>query len=146
MLRTALCIASALAALAPPTVAGQETRAARPTIRAKTILGAAVNVSGGNSVGTVQDIVLTDEGVVDYLIVEKDGKLVTLPWEAAKFDYAKRQATVDITQEQYQKIPTYSAERYPDFYAPAYRSEAYKSYGLKPGLERRLERRLDRRR
>jgi hypothetical protein len=145
MLRTALCTVSALAFLASAPAAGQEARAGKSTIRAKSILGATINISGVTSVGTVEDIVLTDEGVVEYLIVGKDGKLVTLPWEAAKFDYEKRQATVAVTREQYQRIPTYTAERYPDFYAPAYRGEVYKYYGLKPGQQRRLDRRLDRR-
>jgi hypothetical protein len=143
MLRTALCTVSAVALLAA-TAAGQESRPAKSTVRAKSILGATVNISGGASAGTVEDIVFTEEGVIDYLIVAKDGRLVTLPWEAARFDYGKRAATVEITQEQYRKVPTYTAERYPDFYAPAYRTEVYKYYGLRPG-PRRLERRLDRR-
>jgi hypothetical protein len=139
MLRTALCTA-ALALLAAATAA-QEARPAKSTIRAKSILGATVNITGDASVGTVEDIVFTDEGVVDYLIVGKGGKLVTLPWDAAKFDYEKRQATVNVTRERYQRIPTYTAERYPDFYAPAYRGQVYKYYGLTPGQQRRLDRR-----
>jgi hypothetical protein len=78
--------------------AAQEAWPAKSTIRAKSILGATVNITGDASVGTVEDIVFTDEGVVDYLVVGKDGKLVTLPWDAAKFDYEERQATVGVTR------------------------------------------------
>jgi sporulation protein YlmC with PRC-barrel domain len=113
--------------------------------RAKMLMGAKVYISGGTAVGTVQDIILTDEGVVDYLIVSEDGKLVTVPWEAARFDTAKRTATIEITRERFRKIPTYTVERYPDYYAPAYRTEVYGYYGLKPGPIRRLERRIERR-
>ena len=95
--------------------------------------------------GTVEDIVLSDEGVVDYLIVSNDGKLVTVPWDAAKFDFGKRMATVNIAPERFQQIPTYTTTNYPNFYAPAYRTEVYKAYGLTPGQQRRLERRQERR-
>jgi len=110
-------------------------------VRAKQVLGTRVNIRGGTAVGTVDDIVLSDEGVVEYLIVAHEGKMVTVPWEAAKFDYEKRAATVNITQEQYRTIPTYTTERYPNFYTPTYRTEVYRYYGLTPGQGRRLERR-----
>jgi hypothetical protein len=114
------------------------------TVRAKSILGASVTLKGGTTAGTVEDIVLSNEGVVDYLVVSKGGKLVTVPWDAVRFDYAKRMATVNITPERYQQIPTYTTTTYPNFYAPTYRTEVYKAYGLTPGQQRRLERRLGR--
>jgi len=154
MLRTSLCAASAFALIAvggltaaaqPPARPGVAERTADTrtgtAVRAKQILGTRVSIRGGTAVGTVDDIVLSNEGVVDYLIVAHEGKLVTVPWDATKFDYEKRAATVDITQEQYRTIPTYTTERYPNFYAPAYRTEVYRYYGLTPGQGRRLERR-----
>src|SRR5262245_48230678 len=125
---------------------GQETRPREGgTVRAKSILGAKVHVKGDTSVGTVEDIVLSTEGVVDYLIVSQDGKLTTVPWDVAKFDYEKRTAVISIPIETYRKIPTYTTERYPNFYAPTYREQVYKYYGVTPGAIRRLERRIDRR-
>src|SRR5947209_6660335 len=57
------------------------------TLRAKQILGAQVSLQGGNAgVGTVEDIVLNGDGVIDFLIVAEGGKLVTVPWEAARFN------------------------------------------------------------
>jgi sporulation protein YlmC with PRC-barrel domain len=114
-------------------------------LHAKTILGAQVSVQGGTNVGTVQDIVLNDDGVVEYLIVSEGGKLVTVPWEAAKFGNDRRTININITQEKFRQIPTYTVERYPDFYTPAYRVQVYRYYGLTPGRERRLERREERR-
>lgn len=153
MSRIALPIASALAltvALAASAPAEEKappgtTASSATTVRAKSILGAKVALKGGTSAGTIEDIVLSNEGVVDYLVVSTRGKLVTVPWEAARFDYGKRMATVDITEEQYQRIPTYSSEAYPNYYTPEYRNQVYKYYGLTPGRERRLERRIERR-
>jgi len=151
MVRTVLHAASSLALLVAfsPLLTAQE-RPVRPgtgkVVRApRSILGARVDVQGGTRVGVVEDVVLSEEGVVDYLIVSQGGKMVTVPWDIAKFDYEKRVVTVPVTQEVYQKVPTYTTERYPNFYTPEYRTEVYKYYGVKPGAARRLDRRLDRR-
>jgi hypothetical protein len=114
-------------------------------LRAKSILGAKVQIQGDTGVGTIEDFVLNEDGVMEYFIVSDNGKLVTVPWDAAKFNFEKRTAVINITQEQYRVIPTYTADRYPEFYTPVYRTQVYKYYGLTPGPVRRLERRLDRR-
>jgi len=110
--------------------------------RAKQILGAQVQVQGDASVGTVDDMVLDDHGNVDYLIVARaDGKLVTVPWDATMFNVEKRMATVQITQEKFQQVPTYTTQQYPAYATPAYRNQVYQYYGLTPGQSRRLVRR-----
>ncbi|MDB5386386.1 MAG: PRC-barrel domain protein [Planctomycetaceae bacterium] len=110
--------------------------------RAKQILGSKVNIQGNMSVGTVDDIVLDEHGNVDYLIVANaDQKLVTVPWDAAAFNVDERIATVQITPDRFQQIPTYTARQYPVFSTPGYRVQVYKNYGLTPGQERRAIRR-----
>lgn len=110
--------------------------------RAKQVLGSQVHIEGNTSVGTVDDLVFDDNGTVEYLIVSNQGKLVTVPWDATKFNFEKRVATVQITPDKYQQIPTYTTEQYPVFSTPAYRTQTYKYYGLTPGQARRLNRRL----
>lgn len=112
------------------------------TIRAKQILGAKVNIQGDMSVGTVDDIVLDDHGNVDYLIAaNSEGELVTVPWDAVRFNVDKRLAVVHIAPEQFQQVPTYTAQQYPAFATPAYRTQVYRAYGLTPGQQRRAARR-----
>src|SRR2546421_10530010 len=113
------------------------------SVRAKSVLGAKVTLQGGAGVGTVEDIVMSDEGVIDYLIVSEGGKLVTVPWDAVKFSFEKQSAVINlnIPAEQYQKIPTYGPTQYPDYYSPTYQAQVYKYYNLTPGKWRRLERR-----
>src|SRR5436853_6723472 len=55
--------------------------------RAKEILGSKVSLEAEATAGTVEDIVLDENGNVDYLIVKNEtNKLVTVPWDAAQFD------------------------------------------------------------
>ncbi len=110
--------------------------------RAKQILGTKILIQGNKtSIGTVDDIVFDDAGNLEYLIVENNGKLSTVPWDAAKFDVEKKSAVLGITMEQYTAIPTYTTKTYPTFYAPAYRTETYKYYGLTPRDLRTFKRR-----
>jgi len=140
---SAVCLTAAVAVLAwgqnPPGTGSNVT-----PVRAKSLLGAQVALQGGTAAGTVEDIVLSNEGVVDYLIVSQGGKLVTVPWDAAKFSFQKDNTAVinlNVTPEQYKAIPTYGTQQYPEFYNPAYQTQVYKYYNLTPGKWRRLERR-----
>ena len=120
---------------------GREAAPQSASYRAKEVLGAKVQIEGERSVGTIDDIVLDDHGNVDYLIVlTADKELVTVPWDAASFQPKQRVAKVNITQEKFEKIPTYTTEKYPVF-TPEYRNQTYKYYGLTPGQARRAVRR-----
>jgi hypothetical protein len=126
----------------PGTAVRQDPSTAAPMpLRAKQIIGSKVNLTGNVTAGTVDDIVLTDDGQVEYVLVIQDGKLVTVPWAAVKFNFEQRVAVINLTQEQYRTIPTYTVQTYPQFFAPAYRTEIYKFYNLTPREIRRIERR-----
>jgi hypothetical protein len=119
------------------------TKAAATThYRAKQVMGATVNIEGNTSVGKVDDIVFDDNGQIEYMIVLNHGKLVTVPWEAAKFNFEKRTAMIPIAPEKFQQIPTYTVDQYPVFSAPTYRTQTYQYYGLTPGQARRANRLL----
>lgn len=138
-----MCFACAHESAAQPPVAPRTApavNAAPREYRVKQVLGTKVSLQGNLEIGTVDDIVFGDDGVVEYLIVLNRGRLVTVPWEAAKFNFEHRTTTLTITHEQFKLIPTYTVEEYPTFYAPAYRLQIYKYYGLTPRELRRIER------
>ena len=114
-----------------------------PTFRAKQVLGSKIMIQNNTAVGTVDDIVFDDAGNLDYLIVATgDNKLITVPWEAARFDLQKKTAVVNVTPDVWKTVPTYTTTTYPQFYTPTYRTNIYKTYGLTPRELRRLERRI----
>ena len=111
------------------------------TYRAKQILGSKIMIQNNTAIGTVDDIVFDDAGNLEYLIVANtDGKMVTVPWEAAKFDVKSQSGVVNVTPEVYKTLPTYTSTTYPDFFTPAYRTTTYKYYGLTPRELRRINR------
>jgi hypothetical protein len=123
----------------------EEAEPVAESYRAKTVLGSKVSIEENISIGTVDDIVFSDEGYVEYLIVKNENKLATIPWEAAKFNFEQRTAVVNITQKQYEAVPTYTQEKYPVFHAPAYRTQTYQYFGLTPRERRAVRREIDRR-
>ena len=129
----------------PPTTVkpGQPVPAATDvTFRAKEILGTKISIQGGTAIGTVDDLVFDTAGNMEYLVVSRDdGKLISVPWDAAKFDVKSRTATLPITADVYKTVPTYTTTTYPEFFTPAYRTQVYKLYNLTPRELRRLERR-----
>jgi hypothetical protein len=122
-----------------PPVTGQPSHMPQAH-RAKSVLGSRVSIQGNLNIGTLDDIIFDDNGYIDYLIVQNQGKFVTVPWEAAKFNFEQHTMSVDVNQQQFQQVPTYTTQ-WPTFYEPAYRTQIYRFYGLTPGQERRMERR-----
>jgi hypothetical protein len=120
---------------------GAQPAPAATTYRAKQILGSKILLNDKTGVGTVDDIVFDNAGNLEYLIVANgDGKMVTVPWDAARWDVKSQTATLTITPQVFKTIPTYTTTTYPDFWAPAYRTQVYKYYGLTPRELRRIER------
>lgn len=114
-----------------------------PTFRAKQVLGTKIMIQNNTAVGTVEDLVFDDAGNLEYMIVSTgDNKLITVPWDAAKWDLEKKTGTINVAEDVYKKIPTYTVTTYPSFYTPTYRTEVYKVYGLTPRDLRRIERRI----
>ena len=113
------------------------------TFRAKQVLGTKIMIQNNTAVGTVDDLVFDDAGNLEYMIVAtSDNKLITVPFEAGKFDLEKKTVTLTVTPDVWKTIPTYTTTTYPQFYTPTYRTDIYKVYGLTPRELRRLERRL----
>jgi hypothetical protein len=100
--------------------------------RAKQVLGTKVYIQGNVTIGVVDDVVFSDDGRVEYLLVANDGKLVSVPWQAAKFNFDKQMAVVNITEDQYRVIPRFGFGLLPRFFAPEYRVETYRYYGITP--------------
>lgn len=119
----------------------REPGQAHETRRVKNILGSKIHITGNVDAGTVEDIVLNEDGLVEYLVVANEGKMVLLPWEAARWDWGRRVATVEITRERYHEIPTFVHDQWPNVYDTGYRERIYGYYGVKPGQIRRIERR-----
>ena len=95
--------------------------------RVSQILGSTVQLQGVNNFGKVEDIILSDEGGIGYLVVSANGKSVLLPWDAGNVDYTQRVVTYDVTPQAVQ--PVYiERHAYPNITAPEYTTRVQKVF------------------
>jgi len=64
--------------------------------RISQLLGSNVHLQGANNYGKVEDVVLNDNGGVDYLVVNREGRYAMLPWSAANVNYGNRVVNYDV--------------------------------------------------
>jgi len=126
----------------------RETRTAPSTgvRRISTLMDARVALRGADDVGKVTDFILNDHGCVDYLVVSYQDHYVLVPWSAATADFQDHLVRIDITEERWREVPTFTRDRWPDLSDRAYTQRLYSSFGVRGSRgERRLEGTPDRR-
>jgi hypothetical protein len=107
--------------------------------RVSSVIGTTVSVRGNASLGKIEDIVLNDDGCVDYLVVTYEEKFILVPWSAARVDFNRRTASVDIERDKFREVPTFTREKWPDFSNKQYMETIHKFYGVQPGTRGRGE-------
>jgi hypothetical protein len=65
-----------------------------PVRSATTLLGARIVLRPGEAPGRVSDIVFTDRGTIDYLVVRSGDNFVIQPWRSIRIDAAGRLSVV----------------------------------------------------
>ena len=118
----------------PPQRLAAPTRARRVS----EIMGAKVTIQNDLSVGKVEDLVINDNGCIDYLVVLNEDKYVLVPWISADVSFERRTVAVQIGQEKFRAVPTFTRDRWPNLSDRAYVEKLNTYYGVRPGRERRI--------
>src|SRR5439155_15936693 len=58
--------------------------------RTSVVIGATVSIENNVSAGKVEDLVINDNGCIDYMVVLNEDKYVLVPWTAATIDFDRR--------------------------------------------------------
>src|SRR4051812_10708442 len=96
-------VALAVSGLAAAQDAVQETRTTTTTPggttttteirRVSQVIGSTVALQGANDFGKVEDIVLNDNGCIEYVVITHDNQFAMLPWTAANLNFNRRVVT-----------------------------------------------------
>lgn len=68
------------------------------------IIGSNVRLQGSNNYGKVQDVILNDNGGIEYLVVTHDNRYVMMPWTAANMNYGQGFITYNVTPQAVQPL------------------------------------------
>src|SRR5262245_1151487 len=79
-----------------------------------TVMGANLVVQDGVTVGKIEDIVFTDNGCIDYVVVSHESKFVLVPWSVVRVDTARHVVQVNVTREKFLQVPTFTATNWPN--------------------------------
>lgn len=109
-----------------------EVRTSSRERRARELLGAKVTLKDDESVGTIEDMIVNEDGRVDYLVVRDEGRYFLVPWEAARINFERRVVSVPITRERFREVPTFTRERFPDLSDRRYVERVRTFYDLRP--------------
>ncbi len=82
--------------------------------RVSTLIGSAVELQAGGSFGKIEDIIINDEGCIDFLVVVFEKKLIAVPFGVSRVDFARRVVFLEVEREVLLGAPTFARNRFPD--------------------------------
>jgi hypothetical protein len=97
--------------------------------KVSTVIGATVSLEQGSRIGKVEDLVLNDDGCVEFVVVSYQDEYIAVPWSAATVDFSERVVRLDITRERLRDIPTFGRDPWPDFARGEYREKLHRVFG-----------------
>jgi len=120
---------------APAQEAVQETKtvvkpngAVKQTRKISRIMGSTVRLQGNNNFGKVEDVVLDENGGIDYVVVAHDGRYAMLPWGPADVNYGDRVVTYDVAPKAVQPF-LFAGEQWPDVAAENWTNQVRDVFG-----------------
>jgi sporulation protein YlmC with PRC-barrel domain len=119
-----ICVALAgvLPALAQERIREERTTTSGGEVRKVSVLmGSNVAIRDGDSLGEVVDLVINDNGCIDFLIVRYEDDYMVVPWTVTTFNVQRRSVVVNsgITRAQLRDV-TFTKNRWPNFYSGAF--------------------------
>jgi hypothetical protein len=115
--------------------------------RAGELMGQTVVSQQGNEIGTIDELVISENGQVEYIVLSRGGTLgiggvlVPVPWEAAnlQWDQENDQLRADITEQQLEGAPTFDGDNWAQITAPDYEQQVHSYFGTEPRQDQRFQ-------
>ena len=89
--------------------------------RVSKILGKKVVSQKGEDLGKIEDLVLSKETCLDYIILAPGGllgtgdRLIPIPWKAVKTGAQADTIIIDMDKSQLEKAPNFESKKWPNF-------------------------------
>ena len=89
--------------------------------RVSKIIGKKVISQKGEDLGKIEDLVLSKEACLDYIILAPGGllgtgdRLIPIPWKALKTGAQADTIIIDMDKSQLEKAPSFESKKWPNF-------------------------------
>ena len=111
----------------------------RRVLAASTLTGDSVQNTAGETLGTVDEIMIDiASGKVAYAVLSFGGflgmgsKLFALPWSTLRVDQDQKRFILDIDKTKLENAPGFDKEHWPDMLDNTWRNEIFRYYGATP--------------
>jgi hypothetical protein len=101
---------------------GRTIRSAPRARRATTLLGSTVRIEGGRNLGRIEDIVISESGCVEFMVVSVSGlrgmmgKYAAIPFTIGAPDFTRRVVEINWSEDDLRRAPIFfSSNAWPDF-------------------------------
>jgi hypothetical protein len=82
--------------------------------RVSSVIGASVQIEGGTAVAKVEDLVISDDGCIEFVVVRYEERFMPIPWGLATVEFDRRIVSVDITRERFAQAPSFAGNHWAD--------------------------------
>jgi sporulation protein YlmC with PRC-barrel domain len=107
----------------------KEGRSKGEVRRISTVIGGSVQYAAGGTVGKIEDIVINDEGCIEYIVVAYHDRYVPIPWTVSTVAFDKRIVTINIEQARFDEVPTFSRDEFALLVQVDFREKVHTFYG-----------------
>jgi hypothetical protein len=111
--------------------------------RAGEIIGLTVTNDQHQELGTVDDLILSSDGRISYVVISSGGvlgvgeKLCAIPWQTSNPRIRERALVVNVSKERFERAPTFG--NWAEFKEGGYESKVRSYYGEGAGFEGQKE-------
>ena len=107
----------------------KESRSKGEVRRISTVIGGSVQFAAGGTVGKIEDIVISDEGCIEYIVVAYHDRFVPIPWTVSTVAFDKRIVTINIEQARFEEVPTFSRNEFAVLVQVDFREKVHTFFG-----------------
>jgi len=108
-----------------------EVREGGTTVRrASFLMKSRVMLSGDAAAGQVVDFILNDHGCIDYVVLSHQEKFFLVPFSVVHVDFHQHVIRLDITQERFRQIPTFTQNEWSTVAEGRFRTRVDSFFGV----------------
>jgi hypothetical protein len=107
----------------------KESRSKGEVRSISTVIGGNVQFAAGGNVGKIEDIVISDTGCIEYIVVAYHDRYVPIPWTVSTVVFDKRIVTIDMDQARFEEVPTFSRDEFTLLVQVDFREKVHTFFG-----------------
>jgi len=101
--------------------------------RVSVLMDAGVAVQDSDNIGKIVDLVVNENGCIEYAVVSYEQNYILVPWSVTTVNFERKVVRVNITRERLREVPTFTRDRWPNFSEGQFREKLHKAFGVQAG-------------